>query len=313
MNVARPRAVLDQAHCYLADLVALARPVHSTKNVLVAAAPLLAGRLWNVDVIVSTIVAFAQFSLASAVVYIVNDLFDRERDRQHPRKRSRPIASGRVSTRVALLVAGLLAAALAGTAAIGGARALGVVVAYLALNLLYSSCLKHVELVEAFVVAGGFVLRVGAGAVATHTDVSSWLLLLVLSLCLLVVLGKRRHEMRTLPETARSDRYRPVLARYSVTFLDNVMLLCALVAILAYTFYLDEPRTLSTLGTIALPVSLPCLLLGLFRYLQVVHVDSGGGDPVATMSRDRMMLTSGLLWIGALGLSFLITHSGHGR
>lgn len=313
MSAAHPRTVPHQGHSLLVDLVTLARPGHSSKNLLVAAAPLLAGRLWNVDVIVPTIVAFAQFSLASTIVYIINDVFDRERDRQHPRKRSRPIASGRVSTRIALVVAGLLGAGLTAMAAIGGMQELTVLAAYLALNLLYSICLKHIELVEAFVVAVGFVLRVAAGAVATHTELSSWLLLLVLSLCLLVVLGKRRHEIRSLREAARSDRHRPVLARYTVTFLDNVMLLSALVAILAYTFYLREPRTISTLGTIALPASMPCLLLGLFRYLQVVHVDSGGGDPVATMSRDRMMLASGFLWIGALGLSFLITHSGHGQ
>ena len=228
--------------------------------------------------------AVLAFILASAAVYVTNDIADRARDRAHLTKRHRPIASGRVSPWTAGVLAALLVAGLA--AVIGAAvTQWWPLLAYLVVNVAYSLVLKHVPLVDLFVVASGFVLRLVQGYVVIDAPSSGWLTLCVLAVCLLLILGKRRHELR-----AGGVAHRPALAGYNEHLVDQLLVLTAAITLITYQLYV------STFSATAL-LTVPFALFALFRYLQVVLVNAGGGSPVRVLLRDRVMLVNAALWL----------------
>ncbi|MFC7478772.1 UbiA prenyltransferase family protein [Luedemannella flava] len=174
------------------------------------------------------------FILASSAVYIINDIADRHRDRVHPKKRLRPIASGRVPVPLAYAYGALVSAALVAVVLGGPAIAWWPLGVYLVLNVAYTRGLKHVPLVDVFVVALGFVLRVVQGYLAAEVPVQSWLLIAVFAVCLLMILGKRRHEVG-----AGGLAHRPSLRGYSSQYLEYLIVLCAVLAISAFLFHLN--------------------------------------------------------------------------
>ncbi|MER7836889.1 UbiA prenyltransferase family protein [Streptomyces sp. NPDC096040] len=285
------------------DLLRLLRPRQWPKNVVAVSLSLAGGGHWNWYTLSRTGWAIGVFVLASSIVYVVNDVADRERDRLHPVKRSRPIAAGRVSVRRALLCAVVLAAALAALAAVGPWRTAWPVVGYVVLNVLYSHRLKHIALVDVFVVAAGFALRVVMGALAGGVPLSVWLVLSVYAASVMLSLGKRRHELEL---GAGAGRHRPTLEGYSRPLLDQAVLVSAGVAMLGYTCFLRSDAT-QPFGQVALLLTIPFVLYGLFRYLQIVMVEGGGGDPAETLLRDRPVVVSALLCCACLALTMLLS------
>ncbi|MFD4906400.1 UbiA prenyltransferase family protein [Kitasatospora purpeofusca] len=276
--------------------LALLRPGQWPKNILVVPLPLLGADLaWDTTARIA--VAVGAFVLASSLVYVVNDLADVERDRRHPVKRHRPLASGRVAPRTAVVLALLLAALLAPVLAAAGPGVAAPVLLYLGVNAAYSWRLKHLPLLDVFVVATGFVLRLLGGYGASGRPLSAWLVLTVLTLCLVLIVGKRRHELGV-----AGSGHRPALVGYSAHFLDLVLVLCSGLTVVGYLLYL---RTESGYETGAL-LTAPLALFALFRYLQIVVVHAEGGNPVHTLLRDRAMLATAALW-AALLLLFQLT------
>ncbi|MEV7673123.1 UbiA prenyltransferase family protein [Streptomyces sp. NPDC088752] len=266
--------------------LALLRPGQWPKNLLVVPLALLDGG-WSGSGAARVALALGAFVLASSLVYVLNDIADVDRDKRHPVKRHRPLASGRMGIPAAWATAAVLGALL-GPALLalgpGGALVVGL---YLAVNGAYSWKLKHLPLVDVFVVATGFVLRLLGGYEATGRPAEMWLVLTVLAFCLVLILGKRRHEL-----SVSGTGHRPALVGYSAHFLDLVLVLCSALAVVGYLLYL---RTESGFGPYAL-LTVVCALLALFRYLQVVVVDGGGGEPVKTLLRDRVMLANSAVW-----------------
>ncbi|MFB7674255.1 UbiA prenyltransferase family protein [Kitasatospora purpeofusca] len=276
--------------------LALLRPGQWPKNILVVPLPLLGADLaWDMSARIA--VAVGAFVLASSLVYVVNDLADVERDRRHPVKRHRPLASGRVAPRTAVGLALLLAALLVPVLAVAGPGVAAPVLLYLGVNAAYSWRLKHLPLLDVFVVATGFVLRLLGGYGASGRPLSAWLVLTVLTLCLVLIVGKRRHELGV-----AGSGHRPALVGYSAHFLDLVLVLCSGLTVVGYLLYL---RTESGYETGAL-LTAPLALFALFRYLQIVVVHAEGGNPVHTLLRDRAMLATAALWV-ALLLTFQLT------
>jgi decaprenyl-phosphate phosphoribosyltransferase len=274
----------------LAELVRLTRPPHWTKNLLVIPVPLVATRSWDLGALVRIAVATAAFITASALVYIGNDLADRDRDRQHPTKRHRPLASGRVSPAAALGLAAALALLFGALVAVQSPALAWPVLVYAPLGLLYSLKLKHVPLVDAFTIATGFALRVVQGYVALRQPVASWLVLGVLTGSLLLSLGRRRTEL-----SAKLVGHRPALAGYSTYFVDQMMLLSAVLAATTTLLYLGVQAPIEahrTAGTLLLG---PVALFAIFRYLQLVLVQSRGADAVRTLLRDPPIILAALL------------------
>jgi 4-hydroxybenzoate polyprenyltransferase len=243
-------------------------------------------------------IAFAVFCLLSSVIYLINDVHDREADRLHPVKSRRPIASGQVTPTAALgTAAGLGAVALA--VAFWISRPFGLVsVSYVALLGVYSIWLKHLVILDVLTLSVGFVLRAAAGAAAVVVDFSHWLLLLTLLGALFLALAKRRAELVTLAADAKA--HRPSLAEYSPYLLDQMISVVTASTLLAYAFYTINPETVAKFGTDRLLWTVPFPLYGIFRYLYLVHQRAGGGNPSETLFEDRAILLCVALWGAAV-------------
>ncbi|SFD31708.1 UbiA prenyltransferase family protein [Streptomyces aidingensis] len=279
------------------DMVALLRPQQWAKNVYSMALVALATRAWTPWALGQLLWMTAVFVFASAAVYVGNDLADRKSDRLHPVKRNRPLASGRVGVVTAAgLLAGCLAAVAALLATSPPAQWLPVA-AYLLLNLAYSAGLKHVPLLDAFLVSIGFQLRLVAGHVAVDRPVSQWLMTAVLAVCLVLILGKRRHELVT-----NGPAGRRALRGYTAHLIDQMLVLCMAVTMVSTLVYLSQDAPLGDYTSQAVLFATPFLLFGLFRYLQVLVVERGGADPVRVLLRDRPLI----ICIALFALTFLL-------
>jgi 4-hydroxybenzoate polyprenyltransferase len=229
----------------------------------------------------------AAFCAASSAVYLVNDVFDREADRQHPIKRNRPIASGEVSVAAALLVAVVLVTAASAVAVWLGGWFPSVLAAYVVLVVLYSAALKRAVFLDVLVVAAGFVLRVVGGAVAIHVPVSRWILVVAYLLALYLALGKRRSELVLLGGEA--GNHRVVLGHYTLPMVDQAISVVLGATVLAYALYTVAPD-----GLLA---TFPIVLYGLFRYLYLLHRHELGGSPTKALLTDRPLLICVVVWL----------------
>ena len=275
-------------------LVAL-RPQQWTKNLLVFAGLVFARRLFDPTAVLAAVEAFAIFCALSGVVYLINDVADRDTDRQHPLKRQRPIASGALSVPMALGAAAVIASAAVAAAFVVNWKLGLVSITYLALQALYSGPLKHVVIIDVLTVAIGFVLRAVAGAVAVDVVISHWLFVCTILLALFIALAKRRHELILLAEDATS--HRPILGEYSPYLVDQMISVVTASTLITYIFYTISPETTAKFGTEWLGLTIPFPLYGIFRYLYLVHRRGGGGSPADLLLNDRPLLTCVLLWV----------------
>ena len=295
------------------SLVVSLRPAQWTKNLFVFGA-LLFGQRGTVPAFLDRVAigqalaAFAVFCALSGVVYLVNDVADREHDRLHPLKRNRPIASGAVSPGLAIATAVVLgAAALAAAYTLRPAFAL-VSLTYLVLLSLYSGLFKHLVILDVITLATGFVLRAVGGAVAIDVPISHWLLILIMLLALFLALSKRRHELVLLADGAGS--HRPILQEYSPYLLDQMIGVVTASTLVSYVIYTISPETVQKFHTDYLGLTLVFPLYGIFRYLYLVHQKDGGGSPSDMLQNDRPLLACVALWavsVAAIiyGTSFL--------
>jgi len=299
---ARPLAV---------SLLLSLRPAQWTKNLIVFG-PLLLGQrlrdgvyvgtLLDGSAVVASIAAFLIFCALSGVVYLLNDVADREADAKHPIKRYRPIASGAVPVSVALTTAALL-----GTVALGAAfwlrPAFGLLgTGYVGLLALYSGPLKHVVIIDVLTIAIGFVLRAAAGAVVIGVAISHWLLILTILLALFLALSKRRHELVLLADEATS--HRPILQEYSPYLLDQMISVVTAATLVEYIVYTTSSDTAARVGSGALSLTIPFVLYGLFRYLYLVHQEDRGGSPTNMLVTDRGLMVCVALWALTVGALF---------
>ena len=279
-------------------LIKLLRPHQWLKNGFVLIG-LLFGHAWNDPVKLGhAVAAFVAFCLLASAVYVMNDLADREQDRLHPDKRHRPLASGAVATGAAIalglacLVGGLaLAFTLAGSAP-------WIFVAYLLLNAAYSASLKHVVILDVFLIAAGFMLRLLAGTVGIGIAPSHWLLLCGLMLTLFLGFAKRRAELNALP--AESAGHRRVLEHYSAPMLDQFLTMTAVGTLVTYSLYTVSAETVAQHGTTQLMATVPFVLYGMLRYLYRLHRRGGGGDPARELFRDGHLLAAFFGWLATV-------------
>jgi 4-hydroxybenzoate polyprenyltransferase len=277
-----------------ASLFLALRPAQWTKNLIVFAALIFGQRLLDGEAVVRATVAFLAFCALSGVVYLVNDVVDREADREHPLKRSRPIAAGDVSVGLALgsasvlLVLGLIAAFGLGPTFLAHA------VAYVLLQVAYFFALKHQVILDVLSISLGFVIRASAGGAAIHVPVSQWLLVCTILLALFLALAKRRHEITLLGEDA--GRHREILGEYTPYLVDQMIAVVTASTLMGYAFYTVSSDTVERFGTSWLGLTLPFPLYGIFRYLYLVHRRSQGGSPTELLLADRPLLLCVALW-----------------
>ncbi len=277
----------------LLSYLRLARPWQWVKNGFVFAPMVFAGRLLDPDAVKVTALVFAAFSLASSAAYALNDVFDRNRDRAHPAKGGRPLASGAVSVPEAVILAAVVAGAAAALA--WHASVLWTVGGYLLLQISYSVLIKHVVILDVLAVASGFVLRVLAGGEALDIEVSPWLILCTFLLSLFLATTKRRQEVASKAEETTETR--PVLGKYSPSFLDQMVSVETSAAVLAYAIYAVSPDTIEKFGTTALIWTIPFVIYGIFRYLYLVYKKGAGEDPALVLIKDKPLALNLLLWL----------------
>ena len=275
-----------------AALLTSVRPKQWTKNSLVFLGLIFSLSLGEQNLVVRASTAFVAFCALASAAYLLNDLIDLERDRQHPIKRKRPIAAGHISPLLAAAVAALLAA-LGVLLAVGLGYSFSVVaLLYLALTISYSLFLKQVVILDVLAVAAGFVLRAAAGAVAIGVPISPWLYVCTVLGALFIAFCKRRHELLLLQASAGD--HRRILQEYTVPLLDQMISLVASATVIAYSLYTFSAENLPE--NHAMMLTIPFVLYGIFRYLYLIHVKGDGGSPEEVLLSDRPLLATVIGW-----------------
>jgi len=283
-------------------LIRLLRPHQWVKNGFVFVG-LLFGHAWrDPEAVAQALAAFVAFCLLSSAVYVLNDLVDREQDRLHPDKRHRPLASGAIGVPAALLLALLclltglgLAFGMFAPVGLPGSEAVWIFLAYLLLNAGYSVGLKHVVVLDVFIISAGFMLRLLAGTLGIGIWPSHWLLLCGMMLTLFLGFAKRRAELGAMRDD--SGRHRRVLDEYTMAMLDQFITLSAGATVIAYSLYTVSEETIALHGTRWLIATVPCVTYGLLRYLYRLHRAGGGGDPARDFLTDPHLLGVFALWL----------------
>ena len=284
------------------------RPKQWIKNVFVFAAIVFDKQLTHVVPLLHTVLAVLAFSLVSSAVYLVNDLVDIEKDREHPTKRKRPLASGDLSPKVALIAAIVLPGICIPAAFVLNVGLGAILLAYLALMLLYTFYLKHIVILDVMVIAAGFVLRVAAGVVVIDVArFSPWLYVCMTLLALFLGVGKRRHELFTLG--ANANNHRSSLEHYSLEMIDQMSVVVTSAAIMAYSLYTFSaeglPRTSN--GQPLMMLTIPFVLYAIFRYQYLIHVRREGGTPEDIVLGDLPFLVDLALYgISVFVLMYLV-------
>lgn len=233
------------------------------------------------------------FCLISSCVYIINDLSDREADRDHPKKRHRPLAAGTVSTAEALVVLALLCAVgFAGAVSLSGTFAL-VLALYFSINLAYSFGLKHWPILDLLAISAGFVLRVDAGARLIHVQPSEWILICTGFLALFLAIAKRRDDLVKDVGTG----HRPSLKGYTTQYLDVAATMVLGALLVSYAIYTTDNDVMARLGSERLYLTVPFVLAGILRYLQIALVEERSGSPTTIVLTDRFMIVTIVGWI----------------
>lgn len=295
---------------FLWGLFKEARPRQWVKNFALFAPLLLSGSLLDGDAQLKSLTAFLLFCGFSSATYLLNDVFDIERDRMHPFKVKRPIASGLIPPNIAVIVALLLILSLLPLAyALSPAFFLSAVL-YLILQLFYSAYLKHVILLDVLVIAAGFVLRVYAGVWAIDAHLSVWFLLSVTSFALFLAIGKRRSELTLMQ--AQASKHREILLHYPENLLDILTSMFANSTWLTYALFAFQQPPISTpknliglLGDLELPIfeakyfmaTVPITIYSVMRYLYIIYEKKEGESPERVLITDIPLLSSVLIWL----------------
>jgi len=278
----------------LIGLLKSMRPKQWLKNVFVFSALIFDVKLFQPHFLLAMLGGFVLLCLVSGAVYLINDLVDAEKDRQHPTKRLRPIAAGQVSAGAATATAVAIPLVALPLGFLLGPMFGGILAGYLALQLAYSFYLKHIVIIDVMAIAAGFVLRVAAGVPLVDAErLSPWLFVCVTLLALLIGFGKRRHELVLLRENA--NLHRQSLGDYNLALLDQVITIVTASTISAYALYTFSAPNLP--ANQAMMLTIPFVMYGMFRYLYLIHVRGMGGAPEEIVLTDRPLQVTILLWV----------------
>lgn len=279
----------------LSALVRLLRPKQWVKNAFVFAGVLFGAKLHDAPVTTAAALTFVAFSLMASSVYVLNDYFDRESDKQHPVKQRRPLASGAVTPGQALGAAFICMAIALAAAGYAEVRVLGIVLIYLVINIAYSLCLKHQAVIDVFCIATGFMLRILAGTWGIRIPPSGWLILTGMFIALFLGFAKRRAEFA---DQSGGRARRRVLGLYSRELLDTFLSITATGTVLSYGLYTLDPATIALHHTDKLIYTLPFVLFGLFRYLFLLHNGGKGENPSVDVFTDYQLILCGFAFAG---------------
>lgn len=275
------------------------RPKQWAKNAIIFAALVFDRQLSNIPALLHILAGFILFCLVSSSVYLINDILDKEADKNHPKKSKRPIASGNLPVSTAIIAVVLFLIVVFPVAYFLSPTFLLIIALYFFLNLAYSIWLKHIPLIDVLVIAAGFVLRVAAGVSLIEVErFSPWLYVVTTLGALYLGFGKRRAELALLAEGANS--HRKVLDGYTIPFLDQLIIIVSSTTIIAYSLYTFSAPNLP--ANHAMMLTIPFVIYGVFRYLYLVQVKEEGGAPEDLLFSDRPLQLTIVFW----GLAILV-------
>ncbi len=280
------------------DYLGLMRPHQWVKNAFVFVPLIFSKNLLVLDLFYRSLLTFVAFCFAASAVYVINDIADKEFDRMHPVKRDRPIAAGTVGIGEGWsLSVLLLALSLVLLLILGSPLTVSLVIAgYVAINILYSFGLKRIVLIDLFVIATGFILRILAGGYAIDVKVSSWLVMTTLFLSIFLGVAKRRSEFVLMPK-GLDETTRKVLSDYDLGLIDQILSISAASVIIAYALYTVSERTVHAFHTEALIFTTIFVTYGVFRYLFLVHKTGLGENPTKALLTDKPMILNTVLYV----------------
>jgi 4-hydroxybenzoate polyprenyltransferase len=297
--------------------IQLIRPKQWLKNVFVLLPVFFGGAMKSLPSVYASLVAFVAFSFVASSVYCFNDIIDAEADRRHPVKCHRPVASGAVSKSqavglmVLMFVLSMLTLGLLTTERIvpeGSTLStlyspwtvVGIILFYYLLNLGYCAWFKRYAIVDVFIIAFGFVLRLLAGGLASGVVLSKWIVLMTFLLTLFLSFAKRRDDVVRMEKTGEAPRQNTI--RYNLTFINQAITITASVTLVCYIMYTVSPEVTARAKSENLYLTTIFVLLGLMRYIQLSVVDNRSGDPTKALLRDRFLQAVVLLWALAFAL-----------
>ncbi len=277
-------------------LIELIRPKQWIKNLFVFAPILFAGKLMDIPMLLTNIVAFLAFCGISSSVYVLNDIVDVESDRVHKKKRFRPIAAGDVTitqAKVLFIVLLIITALLSLKLPLLFIFAISL---YLINNLLYTFKFKNVVLLDVFSISAGFMLRVVAGAFAISVSVSSWMIITTIFISLFLGISKRRAELSG-PNQDNLEKQRKVLSDYDVVFVDQMNTIAATGTIISYALYTVSEKAVQAFHSELLIYTTPFVIYGIFRYLYLLHKKNLGESPTQIVTRDIPIIINSIFWL----------------
>jgi 4-hydroxybenzoate polyprenyltransferase len=275
------------------DLLKLARPHQWVKNGFVLLGTIFSHRF---DVAPQTALAFAAFCAAASAVYVFNDIFDIQSDRNHPVKRNRPLASGRLSKNYAWIAGAVLTSIAISLALEVSKAACGLVILYGMMNIFYSVWWKNLVIIDVFTIAAGFMIRILVGTIGLSIAPSSWLLLCGMMVTLFLGFSKRRAEL-LISNRSPTAKSRKVLASYSPVIVDQFQSITAACTILSYALYTVSQDTVALHGSANLIYTVPFIVYGIFRYLFLLHAEGSGEDTAKDIILDWHLRITVVSWI----------------
>ncbi|WP_046755602.1 UbiA prenyltransferase family protein [Kordia jejudonensis] len=277
------------------QLLHLLRIKHWIKNILIFFTAFFGGVLLEMSNLKILAFVFLYFSFTASLIYIINDLKDVEKDKLHPEKKNRPLASGAVSKTQAYVLIGFLLIALGIASIYVPLQVFYVTLAYFILNILYTFWLKHIAIIELFIISLGFVFRIIIGGLAVSVVASKWIIMLTFFMALYVIIAKRRGEL--LHSTA--NKTRNVLAYYSEQYLSSAMILVLGVSIVTYIMYTIDEDVISRFDTDEIYITTIFVVLAMLRHLQQTFVHNNTESPVKYILKDHLILIIILMWLSS--------------
>ena len=280
----------------------LLRPKDWAKNLFLYIPLFFSGEIFDISKFAALAGGFIAFCCIASSIYIINDYRDMEDDRKHPQKKNRPLASGKVSPSAALVICGILILLGFGIAWPEGSRFFWLLSIYFIINLAYSFGLKNIAILDIFIIAIGFNLRIRGGGAIAVVDVTIWMNIMVFLLALFMAIGKRRDDV--LLKLSSGIDMRKAVKGYTLDFLNTLLALVSAVMIVAYFMYTVSEKVIEKHNTERLYVTALFVMAGLMRYLQIIYVKSDSGSPTKILYKDRFIQVSILLWM--ISFYFLI-------
>lgn len=278
----------------MSEIIKLFRVHQYIKNLFIFLPLLFSFSFSDTQENINVLITFLLFSLLASSVYIFNDLFDINEDRAHPTKRNRPLASGSVSKGTAIWLMLILSVTSLGISLLFNIELFAVLLLYFILNIAYTLKLKHIPLLDIFIIATGFVLRLFAGSSATDITLSMWIILMTFLLALFLALAKRRDDVLL---SLKGQETRKNIDGYNLEFVNASMVLMAGVVIVSYLMYTISPEVERRLDTEYLYLTSFFVILGIFRYMQITFIEEDSGSPTKVLIRDKFLRLTILFWL----------------